>query len=342
MVSALSTPALAAAINKKFGAGTMLTGADPSLTLQRIPSGILSVDHLMGGGFPRGRHTEIFGGYSVGKTYTTYRLIGQAQKLGHECAFVDVEGTFDSDFAGHTGMDLEALGYHRQRSGNRVVNFIETLLRGGEFGVIVLDSIAALIPKEELDSDMEQGTYGTQQAKLMSTALRRLTAANRSTCLVYINQTREAIGVMFGKRSITSGGRAMGFYASTRLEMTRTENIKKPTKYIDPATGEEKTTQSVVGHRVLIRVEKDKTGGSFAGKSSSFVFDYKHSRIDPIEDIIYLGRVMGLVGKQGKKWFVVEMENEAIVGREQFKKWLTGNKFVLRELKGMIKARIYA
>lgn len=324
-------------VNKKWGAGTMTLASDPTLRITRLPSGILSMDIALGGGIARGRHTEVYGSYGVGKTYYTYRAIANTQAAGGLCAFIDAEGSFDPDFAAACGVDLEALAFHRQTHGNRVVNFMETLTRSGIYDMIVLDSIAALLPKSEQESDMEESSYGTAQAKLMSAALRRLTAANNTTALVYINQTREAIGVVFGSKSITSGGKAMGFYAGTRIEMVRTENIKRKARHIDPSKGDETEKDVVKGHRVLVRIQKDKTGGAVQHSETSFVFDYDLGGIDPIEDLIYLGRRYGLVHKSGQKaatkWWVVEYEEEAQTGKVRFHRWLSRNAAVAEELR---------
>lgn len=336
----LSPEALQKAVNDKFGAGTMIMGNDPSLEIERIPSGILSIDYLLSGGFARGRHAELFGSYSVGKTYLSLKLIAAAQERGLKCAYIDCEGTFDSTFAGHCGVDTSELAYHRQKHGNRVVDFMETLLRSGKYAVIVLDSIAALLPKQELESDMEAGSYGAEQAKLMSKALRKLTAANEQTVLMYINQTRDSLGSVFQKRTVVSGGRAMGFYASTRLEMVRIENIKKKSRTIDPAKGEERQTDVVRGHRVLVRVEKEKSGAAKPHSETTFVFDYELGGIDPIEDLLYVGRIEELVHKKGDYWYVEGYEEEKARGRKAFKTWLRKNKAVQEELLDTIKERM--
>lgn len=327
-------------VNKKFGEGTMIRGSDPELEITRIPTSILSIDWITGGGFARGRHAELFGNYSVGKTYTALRLIANAQKLGLNCSFVDVEKTFDKKWASNLGVDLDSLVIHRQEHGNRVVDFMETLLRSEEFDVIVLDSIAALLPMAELKASMEQESYGTQQAKLMSAALRRLTTANNKTVLIYLNQVRDSLGSVFQKRAVTSGGRAMGFYAGIRLEMVRTENIKKDAKDVDPKTGKEKPVQIIKGHRVLVNVEKEKTGGRPTGSKISFVFDYELGGIDPIEDLLYLGRLNGFIQKKGNSWWLNEYEDEKAASRGKFKSWLRKNKIVRQELEEQIRELI--
>lgn len=333
----LTPDAVRRAINNKWGEGTMRFGSDPTLRIERIPSGILSLDVRLGGGFARGRSTEIYGPFSVGKSYTAARLIASAQELGLECAYVDAEHTFDPVYAASIGVDLDSLAYHRQVNGNRCVDFMETLLRSELYGVIVLDSIAALSPKSEQETDMEAGSMGTEQAKLMSKALRKLTTANNKTALIFINQTREAVGVMFGNRSITSGGKAMGFYAGTRIEMVRTENIKRKARVINPGNGNEQIKDVVRGHRVLVRITKDKTGGTAAHSETSFVFDYEIGGVDHVEDLVLLGREFDLVHKSGNSWWVDEYEDEKAASRSKFVKWLRRNVAVQEELEEWIR-----
>lgn len=327
--------AIQAEVNKRWP-GAMKMASDEEFKITRLPTGILSIDYMMNGGFARGRHTELFGGYSVGKTYLTYRLIAQTQQDGGTAAFVDCEGSFDPEFAKSAGVDLKKLVLHKQEHGHQVIDFLETLLRSREFDVQVLDSIAALLPKQEYEGEMSGASMGTQQAKLMSAGLRRLTAANKDTAMVYINQTRENVGTMFGKRSITSGGKAMAFYAGTRLELNRIENIKKKAKLIDHKTGKEKQGDVVTGHRVMFRVEKDKTGSARTGAEGTFVFDYEQGGIDHIEDLMYLGRVTGLVHVSGNSWWVEDYEDEKQNGRPKFYKWLKKNRAVADELTELI------
>jgi len=336
------TPAqLQKLINQKWGEGTAVMGSDPSLAITRIPSGILSLDWALGGGFPRGRHSEIFGNWSTGKTYASLRLIASAQKLGMNTCYLDAEGSFDPDWATSIGIETNRMTYHRQVHGNQMVDLAETLLRSRLYGVIVLDSIAALIPKPELDQDMETVSYGTQQAKMMSAAMRKLTTANDKTALIYINQMRDSIGSIFRSSGVTPGGRAMSFYAGVRLEMVKMETIKRPGKVIDPKSGEQKKQDVVRGHRALVKIVKDKTGGSTMGQTTQFVFDYNTGSIDPTEDLLYVGRNLGLVKKKGLKFAVKGFEDEAQTGKERFRKWLKTNKAVAEELQEQIEAIIY-
>lgn len=324
---------------RKGWEGAMMKASDPSLRITRIPTGILALDVALGGGFARDRHFELFGNPGVGKTATSYRAIANAQRMfpNELAAFVDVEGSFDPEFAESLGVDLDRLALHKQKHGNRVIDFMEFLIRTRKYSIIVMDSIAALLPISEVDADMEAGSYGTAQAKLMSAALRRLTAANSNTALVYINQQRENIGGgMFGKKWVTSGGKAMGFYAGTRVEMIKTESIKMKTKGIKPETGVEGEVTVVVGHRILARIEKDKTGGAIQQSQTSMVYDYRLKNFDEVEDLMYLGRVAGIIKKQGAQWWVDDYDDEKQASRGKFKNWLRKNRAVQDELRDSI------
>lgn len=343
-VERLTAEGLKNAINKRWP-GAMVMGSDPSLRIERLSTGILTVDALLGGGFPRNRFVEIYGSANVGKTYLVLRAIAAAQKAGLRCAWVDVEKTFDPVFAETIGVDLENLAFHTQVHGARCVDFMETLLRSKQFDVIAMDSIASLLPLPEYENDMEAGSYGMEQAKLMSKALRKLTAANSKTVMLFINQTRENIGVMFGSKVLAPGGKAMGHYAGIRLELVRTENLKRKGKVTDKKTGEIKEGDVVFGHRVLVKAAKDKTGSiARPGEETTFVFNYERGRHDHVEDLMYLGRVHGLIktSKKGtsERWWVDGYEDESVVGRPKFKIWLKRNRAVREELEQNIRVRI--
>jgi recombination protein RecA len=266
------------------------------------------------------------------------------------CAFLDIEETFDPKHAKALGVNLKKLVVHRQKSGNRAIDFMHLLARTENFSIIAMDSIAALVPLAELDNDGDQGSYGTEQAKLMSKALRVLTAANKHTALVWINQQRENIGGgVFGKKFVTSGGKAMAFYAGIRLEFVRTENIKIKVKGITPESGVEGDKTRVVGHRLLVRLEKDKTGGgAFQGDQTTMVYDYRidngakrtKGNFDHIEDLMYLGRVTGLVHKSGASWWIEGYDDDKQGSRNKFKKWLRADTLVQQELERDILERL--
>lgn len=323
-------------INKEFGDGTMRFADDPYFAIKRIPSGVLSLDYLLRGGFPRGRHVEVYGGFGAGKTTIAYNTIASAQRQGLNTAFVDVEATFDPEFAKKAGVELKKLALHRQEHGEKAIDFIESLLRGGDYGVIVLDSIAALLPKTELEGTLEEGGYNMHQAKLMSKALRKLTAANESTVLIYINQMRDSIGSMFSGMAPT-GGRAMGFYASLRLQLTKVETLKRKTMVPDAKKGEMVEKDLPWGHRVLVRVDKgDKAGGARDGEIIGLVFNQDLPGFDPVEDLIYLCIQWGWIRKKGTRWMVDGYEDQAQNGRDKFVKWLRQNQQICDELKERI------
>lgn len=314
-----------AAINKRWGAGTVTRASNPDHLITRIPSGILSVDHKMHGGFARGRSVELYGGEHTGKSALSFHVIAEAQRLLGKAAYVDCEKTFSPEFAEHLGIDLDTLRYHEQEHGHRVVDFMETLLYSGQYDVIVMDSIAALLPKSEKENDMDAGSMGMEQAKLMSKAMRKLTTANKKTVLIFINQTREAVGKMFGDKTTTSGGRAMAFYASTRIEMTRIETIKGKRTIVDAKTSKDKLTDVPVGHRILFKIKKEKTGAGHVGQETTAVFNYDLSDFDPIEDLIYVGRLCGMVKNSADNWWVVGHEASKSAGRTRFVRWLSTN-----------------
>ncbi len=319
-------------IDDRWGEGTLRYANDPSLEITRIPTGIEVIDDLFGGGLPRNRHLEIFGDYGLGKTSLALYAIANAQRLKLKCAYIDAEKSFDPTFAQKLGVNLKRLAYHEQETGNRCVDFMEMLLRSGEYDILVLDSIAALLPIAEADKPMEAASMGTAQARLMSAALRKLTTANKKTVIIFINQTREAIGVMFGNRAVTSGGRALGFYAGIRLEITRSETIKANRKVMNPKSNVEGVAKVVVGHRCLARTQKSKVSGAKQFDTTTFVFDYELGGIDPVEDLIYLGRKYRCVRMKGKTWWVAGYDEEAQLGRPRFKTWLRRNVAVQEDL----------
>ena len=339
---ALITPEqLRAALVKRWGTGAVRMASDPELRITRIPTGILSLDMALGGGIPRGRYTEAYGDYSVGKTLVANHLVAETQMSDGRCAYYDAENAFDPAFAEKLGVDLDALEFQDQREhGNRLIDHMEALLRSQLYDVIVLDSIAALLPKAEQEADMEAATMGMEQAKMMSKALRKLTAANSKTALFFINQTRQAVGASaFAKQSVTSGGKGMAFYAGVRLEMVRTENLKMTGQKVNQSSGEVTKVDNLrAGHRVLVRIEKDKTGGAVQNDETTFVYNYRRMEVDRVEDLLYLGRVSRLVHKKGTTWWVDGYEDDKVnSGRPGMKKYLAKNRAVAEELEQKIR-----
>lgn len=331
----LDPKALRAAINAHFGPDTMSFANDDRFRVQRLSTGILSLDSILDGGVARNRHTEFYGMNNVGKTYASLCTIAAAQEQDQTCAFVNVEGSFDKEFARHIGVKTKDLDLIKHRQGNQVMDVMQTLLSSNLYDVIVCDSIAALTPKSELEADMEAGSYGTAQAKLMSGALRRLTTVNEKTAVVWINQIRENIGgSVFSPKYRTSGGMAMGFYAATRVEFVKTESVKKKRKFVDSKTSKMTEAEKPYGHRILMKVIKEKAGAR-TGDEATTVFNYEMARHDPIEDLLFVGANLGLIGSNGAKipkLWVGGYEDEAVAGRNKFKKWLKDHKAIAEVL----------
>ncbi len=273
------------AIQNKFGdEAIMKLGEKPKVAIDAVPTGSLSLDAALGiGGVPRGRIIEIYGPESSGKTTLALHIIAEAQKKGGVCAFIDAEHALDPDYSAKLGVDIENLLLSQPDYGEQALEITESLIRSGKVDVIVVDSVAALTPKDEIEGDVGQQHMG-KQARLMSQALRKMTAiTDKSKCVViFINQIRMQIGVMFGNPETTPGGKALKFYSSVRLDVRRTAQIKK---------GEE-----IVGGRVKVKVVKNKVAAPF--KVAEFDVLYNEG-ISPEGEVIALGEKFGVVQKNG-------------------------------------------
>ena len=309
-------------IEKQFGKGAVMKLGDFSaMNVEAIPTGALSLDIALGiGGIPRGRIIEIFGPESSGKTTLALHMIAEAQKLGGEAAFIDAEHALDPVYAKHLGVDIDNLIVSQPDTGEQALEIAEALVRSGAIDIIVIDSVAALVPKAEIDGDMGDSHMGLQ-ARLMSQALRKLAGAiNKSkTVLIFINQLREKIGVMFGNPETTTGGRALKFYASVRLDIRKAENIKQD--------GE------IKGSRTRVKVVKNKVAPPFREAEFDIVYGEGISRAGNILDMAVN---MDIIEKSGS-WFSYNGDRIG-QGRENVKRYLKENPEILDEVESKVRS----
>ncbi|MCS3644272.1 recombinase RecA [Salinibacter ruber] len=311
-------------IQRDHGEGAIMRlSDDPNQEVEAIPTGSLALDDALGiGGVPRGRITEIFGPESSGKTTLAAHVVAEAQKLGGTCAFVDAEHAFDPNYAEQLGVDTDELLISQPDTGEQALNITDTLVRSGALDVIVIDSVSALVPQAELEGDMGDTHVGLQ-ARLMSQALRKLAGTiNRTkTALIFINQIRMKIGVMFGNPETTSGGRALKFYSSVRMDIRR--------------IGAVKDGQDVVGNRTRVKVKKNKVAPPF--KEAEFDLIYGEG-ISSLGEIIDLGTEYDILQKRGS-WYSYQDETIA-QGRENTKEWLEENDEQRDEIKSALRGEI--
>ena len=319
---------LAAAISqieKDHGKGAImrLGSRDILVPVSVIPSGCLSIDAALGvGGFPRGRVIEIYGPESGGKTTMTLHVIAEAQKLGGQAAFIDAEHALDPVYARKLGVDVDNLLVSQPDNGEQALEIAETLIRSGGVDIVVVDSVAALVPKAELEGDMGDPQMGLQ-ARLMSQALRKLTGivSKSRTCLIFINQIREKIGVMFGNPETTTGGRALKFYASMRVDIRRIQSIKEGDK--------------VVGSRTRAKVVKNKVAAPFREAEFDILYGEGVSREG---DLIDLGVDKGLLEKSGT-WISFGGERMG-QGRENARVFLKENTDIREKLENALRKKM--
>jgi recombination protein RecA len=308
-------------IEKQFGKGSVMKlGEFKAMEVEAIPTGALSLDIALGiGGVPRGRIIEVFGPESSGKTTLALHVVAEAQKAGGEAAFIDAEHALDPIYAKKLGVDIDNLIVSQPDTGEQALEITEALVRSGALDVIVVDSVAALVPKAEIDGDMGDSHMGLQ-ARLMSQALRKLAGAlNKSkTVLIFINQLREKIGVMFGNPETTTGGRALKFYASVRLDIRKIENIKQD--------GE------VKGSRVRVKVVKNKVAPPFREAEFDIVYGEGISKAGNILDMAVN---LDIIEKSGS-WFSYNGERIG-QGRENVKNYLKQNPKLLEEVEDKVR-----
>lgn len=304
-------------IEKQFGKGSIMKlGEAGKMNVQVIPSGSLSLDLALGaGGVPKGRIIEVYGPESSGKTTLAYHVIAEAQRNGGIAAFIDAEHALDPEYAKNIGVDIDKLLISQPDTGEQALEIAETLVRSNSIDVLVVDSVAALVPRAEIEGDMGDSHMGLQ-ARLMSQALRKLTGiiSKSNTVVIFINQIRMKIGVMFGNPETTSGGQALKFFSSVRMDIRRMEQIKDG--------------DNVIGNRVKVKIVKNKVAPPF--KTAEFDIMYNEG-ISQSGEIADLGVKFGIVGKAGA-WYEYG-EQKIGQGREATKQYLKDNPKIAEEIK---------
>lgn len=308
-------------IVKRYGEGSIMRmGEAKHLNVEAIPTGSLSLDIALGvGGIPKARITEIFGPESSGKTTLCLHLVAETQKMGGMAAYVDMEHALDPIYASHLGVDIDNLLISQPDTGEQALEIAETLVRSGAVDLVVVDSVAALVPRNEIDGDMGDATMG-MQARLMSQALRKLSGAisQTKTAVVFTNQLRQKIGVMFGNPETTTGGMALKFYASVRLDIRRIQSIK---------VGSE-----IIGNRVRVRIVKNKVAPPF--KVAEFDVMYNEG-ISTAGDILDLGTQLEIITKRGAFYSYGDIRLGQ--GRENAKEFLRQNQDLMDEIDSAIR-----
>lgn len=309
-------------IEKQFGKGAVMKLGDPSsrMNVETVPTGSLSLDIALGlGGIPKGRIVEIYGPESSGKTTVTLHMVAEVQKMGGIAGFIDAEHALDPVYARSIGVDIDNLYISQPDNGEQALEITETMVRSGAVDIVVVDSVAALVPKAEIDGEMGDSHVGLQ-ARLMSQALRKLTAViSKSNCVVvFINQLREKVGVMFGNPETTTGGRALKFYSSVRLDVRRIESLKQG--------GE------VIGNRTRVKIVKNKVAPPFKEAEFDIMFGKGISREG---DILDLAAEQNVIVKSGA-WYAYE-GNKIGQGRENAKQYLRDNPEVCRTVEEKVR-----
>ena len=309
-------------IEKQFGKGSVMKLGDSSLhmNVETVPTGSLSLDIALGlGGIPRGRVVEVYGPESSGKTTVALHMVAEVQKRGGIAGFIDAEHALDPVYARHIGVDVDNLYISQPDNGEQALEITETMVRSGAVDIVIVDSVAALVPRAEIEGDMGDSHVGLQ-ARLMSQALRKLTAViSKSNCIViFINQLREKVGVMFGNPETTTGGRALKFYSSIRLDVRRIEALKQG--------GE------IVGNRTRIKVVKNKIAPPFKEAEFEIMFGQGISKAG---DILDLAANLGIINKSGA-WYAYK-DGKIGQGRENAKQYLKENPEVAEEVEAKVR-----
>lgn len=311
-------------ITKRFGDGSIMRlGEAHSMIVEAIPTGCLSIDMALGiGGIPRGRVTEIYGPESSGKTTVCLHIVAECQKMGGTAAFIDMEHALDPSYAAKLGVDVDNLLISQPDTGEQALEIAETLVRSGAIDLVIIDSVAALVPRSEIEGDMGDPTMGVQ-ARLMSQALRKLSGAIKqtNTSVMFTNQLRQKIGVMFGNPETTTGGNALKFYASIRIDIRRIQSIK--------------VGQDVIGNRTKVRIVKNKVAPPFRVVEFDIMYN---EGISKSGDLLDLAVEMDIINKRGSYYYY---NDETLAqGRENTKDALLENPDLVEELEMLIRQEI--
>ena len=314
-----------ASIEKQFGKGSIMKMNDTAVqNIEVIPTGCISLDAALGvGGMPRGRIIEIYGPESSGKTTVALHVVAEAQKMGGTAAFIDAEHALDPVYASHIGVNMDELYISQPDTGEQALDICESLVKSGAVDIIVIDSVAALTPRAEIDGEMGDSFVGLQ-ARLMSQALRKLTAiVNKTkTCVIFINQLREMVGVMFGSPETTPGGKALKFYSSIRLDVRKIDTIKDGDKFI--------------GNRTRVKVVKNKLASPFRTAEFDLMYGQGISKVGCLVD---LALENDIIEKSGS-WFSYN-GSKIGQGKENVKSYLTQNDDVRKEIEQKVKAIVF-
>ena len=310
-------------IEKEFGSGSiMMLGDNKGMDVETFSSGSLQLDYALGGGIPKGRIVEVFGPESSGKTTLTLHMIAEIQKEGGVAGFVDAEHALDPKYAKNIGVNIDELAISQPENGEQALSIVEKLVESGDFDIIVVDSVAALVPKAEIDGDMGDANVG-MHARLMSKAMRKLTGAiSKSNCtVVFINQLREKVGVMYGNPETTTGGRALKFYASVRLDVRKKETIKDGSE--------------AVANHIVVKVVKNKIAPPFRTAEFDIVFGEGICRAKEVASIAV---ALGIIEKKGAFYNYGE---EKMHGMKAVQEYFSPNTEAFDELYAKVKAALY-
>lgn len=315
---ALDIQTLVGAVNGVFGEGALTMASDPDLEVRRWPTGIAPIDYVLDGGIPRGRFLEFYGSYSTMKSYVLYKALGACQQAGGKVGLIDTEHSFDPEWATMLGVDVSNLPISRPQTAEQGIGVLESLIRQ-KFDMLGFDSIAAAIPQQHQESKPGEDTQPGALARVMSKGLARLNAANKHTAVIFVNQTREKIGVSFGSPTTTSGGKAMGFYASYRLSYVRIQSIKEDVKRWD---GQKEITQKLtVAHKIQATLEKSK----LSRPQADVIFDYdlRTGQVDNRGFLVARGLEDGLITRSSSgHWDIPGVLDKPIHGAPKWIKYL--------------------